>query len=100
MDFPAADSVDLFVKNPTDAPPAQWAAGVVAGSLLYAQPEPDICMMPEVGNGFIASILGFASMHVSGFFNGGCGGVSNGAANSGGPRPLGTPSRTPWTHSR
>jgi hypothetical protein len=76
MDFPAADGVDLFVKNPADAPPAQWAAGQAAGTLLYAQPEPDICMMPEVGNGFVASILGFASMHVSGFFNGGCGGVS------------------------
>lgn len=42
----------------------------------YSQPEPDICMMPDIGNGFIASIVGFASMHVSGFFNGGCGGVS------------------------
>ena len=75
MDFPPADRVDLFVKTGS-APPAEWAAGVAQGSVLYAQPEPDICMMPEVGNGYVASIVGFSSMHVSGFFNGGCGGVS------------------------
>ena len=28
--------------------------------------------MPEVGNGFVASIIGYSSMHVSGFFNGAC----------------------------
>jgi hypothetical protein len=75
MDFPPADRVDLFVKTGA-APPSEWAAGIAAGSVLYAQPEPDICMMPEVGNGYVASIIGFSSMHVSGFFNGGCGGVS------------------------
>lgn len=30
----------------------------------------------QVGNGFIASIVDFSSMHVSGFFNGGCGSVT------------------------
>jgi hypothetical protein len=75
QDFVAADRVDLFVKNGA-APPAEWDAGRRAGTLLYAQPEPDICMMPEVGNGFVAGIIGFSSMHVSGFFNGGCGSVS------------------------
>jgi hypothetical protein len=75
QDFPAADRVDLFVKTGS-APPAEWATGIAQGSVLYAQPEPDICMMPEVGNGYVASIVGFSSMHVSGFFNGGCGGVS------------------------
>jgi hypothetical protein len=75
QDFPAADRIDLFVKNGA-APPKDWEAGAAAGSLLYSQPEPDICMMPEVGNGFLASIIGFSSLHVSGFFNGGCGGVS------------------------
>jgi hypothetical protein len=33
-------------------------------------------MMPDIGNGYVASIVGFASMHVSGFFNGGCGDVT------------------------
>jgi hypothetical protein len=75
QDFPAADRIDLFVKNGA-APPVEWADALSAGSLLYSQPEPDICMMPEVGNGFLASIVGFSSLHVSGFFNGGCGGVT------------------------
>jgi hypothetical protein len=67
---------DLFIKEGTP-PPQEWTAAIRSGLLLYAQPEPDtICMNPEVGNGFVASIIDFASMHVSGFFNGGCGGVS------------------------
>ena len=33
-------------------------AGLTAGTLLYSQPEPDVCMMPEVGNGFVATIIG------------------------------------------
>ena len=47
-DFPAADRLDLFVKQGL-APPAAWAAGMAEGSLLYAQPEPDLCMMPGAG---------------------------------------------------
>ena len=74
QEFAAANEIDLYVKTGA-APPEQWVQGIAAGSILYSQPEPDICMMPEVGNGFVASIVGFSSMHVSGFFNGGCGGV-------------------------
>ena len=75
QDFPAANGIELFVKQGSSAP-QEWQAGIDAGSLLYSQPEPDICMMPEVGNGFVASIIDFSSMHVSGLFDGGCGGVS------------------------
>ena len=41
QDFPAADRSDLFVKQ-GNPPPPEWQAGLAAGSLLYAQPEPDL----------------------------------------------------------
>lgn len=74
--FSPADGVDLFVSNGR-APPAEWVSGINAGSLLYAEPEPAhqgrVCYMPEVGNGYVASVVGFASTHVGGLFTGGCG---------------------------
>ena len=70
--FAGADLVDLFVKQ--GAPPPQaWEAEVRAGSVLYAQPEPNLCYMPEIGNGYVASIVGFASMHLAGLYTGKCG---------------------------
>eukprot|EP00947_MAST-08B_sp_MAST-8B-sp1_P005903 g5903.t1 len=71
--FPAADHTDLYILDP--APPPEWAAEVAAGTLLYgsSSPVPNICSMPEVGNGFVASIVGFSSTHVAGLFSGGCG---------------------------
>ena len=74
--FAPADGVDLFVSNGR-APPADWVPGINDGSLLYAEPEPAhqgrVCYMPEVGNGYVASVIGFASTHVGGLFTGGCG---------------------------
>ena len=70
--FPPAERVDLYIKQ-GDPPPMEWRDEVAAGSLLYAQPEPNICQMPEVGNGYVASVVGFASTHVAGLFYGSCG---------------------------
>ena len=76
--FADADGVDLFVHNGR-APPAEWVDGIEQGWRLYAQPEPasiqQYCYMPEVGNGYLASVVGFASMHIGGIFNGACGGT-------------------------
>ena len=70
--FAGADLVDLFVKQGSP-PPQAWEAEVRAGSVLYAQPEPNLCYMPEIGNGYVASIVGFASMHLAGLYTGKCG---------------------------
>eukprot|EP00035_Acanthoeca_spectabilis_P014265 m.271436 g.271436 ORF g.271436 m.271436 type:complete len:952 (-) comp16091_c0_seq1:156-3011(-) len=70
--FAAADATDLYIKQGAP-PPAEWADAVADGSLLYAQPEPNICEMPEVGNGYVASVVSFASTHVSGLYYGHCG---------------------------
>ena len=70
--YPPADGIDLFIKQGV-APPADWLPRIKDGTLLYASPEPNICEMPEVGNGYIASIVGFASTHLAGLYFGGCG---------------------------
>ena len=70
--FPPADRVDLYIKQ-GNPPPIEWRDQVAAGSMLYSQPEPNICQMPEVGNGYIASVVGFASTHIAGLFYGSCG---------------------------
>jgi hypothetical protein len=71
--YPPADNVDLFIANPVDPPPLEWQDDVDAGTILYSQPEPTICYMPEIGNGYVASIVSFASMHVAGLYDGACG---------------------------
>lgn len=41
-----ASTTDLFVAAGLPPPP-EWAAAVAAGSMLFAQPEPYACYMPE-----------------------------------------------------
>ena len=72
--FPAADRVDLYLKQGL-APPTEWLEAVTQGTTLYSSEEPNICEMPEVGNGYVASVVGFASTHVAGLYNGACGNV-------------------------
>ena len=67
-----SNMTDLYVLAGSPVP-AEWAARVAAGSLLFASPEPAMCYMPEVGNGYLASVVGWASLHIGGLFNGACG---------------------------
>lgn len=67
----AADT-DLYVRSGR-APPPEWEAAIAAGTLLYASPEPSTCYWPEVGNGFLATVPGWGSLHVGGLYNGHCG---------------------------
>lgn len=67
-----AATTDLYVLSGTPPPP-EWEAAIASGTLLYASPEPPPCYWPEVGNGYLATVPGWASMHVGGLFNGACG---------------------------
>ena len=67
-----SNDTDLFVAAGAPVPP-EWAARIAAGSMLFASPEPQICYMPEIGNGYLASVVGWASLHIGGLFNGACG---------------------------
>ena len=67
-----AAMTDLYVLAGAPPPP-EWAAGVAAGTTLYGAPEPPECYMPEVGNGYLATVVSWGSLHVGGLFNGACG---------------------------
>eukprot|EP01116_Phalansterium_solitarium_P000369 TRINITY_DN10238_c0_g2_i1.p1 TRINITY_DN10238_c0_g2~~TRINITY_DN10238_c0_g2_i1.p1 ORF type:complete len:902 (+),score=181.51 TRINITY_DN10238_c0_g2_i1:235-2940(+) len=70
-----APGVDLYLAQRTP-PPADWQAAVAGASMLFASPEPGICFMPEVGNGFFGTVVSSASVYISGLFNGVCGGTT------------------------
>ena len=67
-----ASTTDLWVIS-ARPPPIEWQAAITAGTLLYGAPESPVCYIPEVGNGYLATVPGWGSMHVGGLFNGGCG---------------------------
>lgn len=67
-----ASTTDLFVASSLP-PPAAWAAAVAAGAMLFAQPEPNTCYMPEIGNGHLATVVSWGALHIAGLFNGACG---------------------------
>jgi hypothetical protein len=69
-----SDRADTYVPAGAPVPP-EFAAAALAGRLLWGSPEAAECYMPEVGNGFIASTVGWSSMHVAGLVNGRCGSV-------------------------
>lgn len=67
-----ASATDLYVVAGLPPPPA-WAGAVAAGSMLFAQPEPNACYMPEIGNGHLATVVSWGALHMAGLFNGACG---------------------------
>ena len=66
------NATDLYIQTAL-LPPPEWAAGVAAGSMLFAQPPPNTCYMPEVGNGHLATVVSWGALHMAGLFNGACG---------------------------
>eukprot|EP00039_Didymoeca_costata_P003338 m.66968 g.66968 ORF g.66968 m.66968 type:complete len:964 (+) comp11849_c0_seq1:166-3057(+) len=72
--YDPADSVDLYIDI-GQQPPSDWMNGIEDGYLIYSSPEANVCYMPEIGNGYVASVIGFASTHVAGLYNGACGSV-------------------------
>ena len=72
-----SDRADTWVRAGNPAP-SEWASLTTAGRLLWGSPEfatDSLCYMPEVGNGYLASSVGWGAMHVAGLFNGKCGNV-------------------------
>eukprot|EP00054_Salpingoeca_dolichothecata_P011085 m.61668 g.61668 ORF g.61668 m.61668 type:complete len:678 (+) comp19291_c0_seq2:45-2078(+) len=57
---------DLYVRQNPPAP-SDWNSGI-----LYS-PRESLCFAPEVGNGYLASVIGWASTHVAGFYHASCG---------------------------
>ena len=71
--FPAADRLDLYVKQGAP-PPQEWRAEIIAGSTLYGHEETvNAAFMPQVGNGHVATVVASSAMYVSGVYFGACG---------------------------
>lgn len=57
-------------RDPTRAVPADWAAQVAAGDMLFATTVPGPGYFPYVGNGFVATEISTSTMYMGGVFNG------------------------------
>jgi len=57
---------------PPAPPPADWLAAIARGDKLYAATDATVpgSLMPEIGNGFVASQVGSDALWVAGVYNG------------------------------
>lgn len=67
--YNVTDNVDLYIRKGY-LPPNDWQNDIDNGKILYANPEPHYCFLPEIGNGYIGSVSMSASLFQSGLFNG------------------------------
>jgi len=67
--YDVTDKVDLYIRKGY-LPPNDWQNDVNTGKILYANPEPHYCFLPEIANGYIGTVAMSASLFQSGLFNG------------------------------
>lgn len=64
-----SENVDLYIRKGF-LPPDDWQEEVETGKILFANPEPHFCFLPEIANGYIGTVAMSASLFQSGLFNG------------------------------
>ena len=64
---------DVYVAVGLQAPLPAWLPGIASGSTLFGSPEGPACYLPEVGNGYLATVPSWGSLHLAGLYNGHCG---------------------------
>ena len=67
--YDVTHNVDLYIRKGY-LPPEDWQDGVNSGKILYANPEPHFCFLPEIGNGYIATGAMSTALFQSGLFTG------------------------------
>jgi hypothetical protein len=67
--YDVTDKVDLYIRKGY-LPPNDWQDDVDHGKILFANPEPNFCFLPEIANGYIGTVAMSASLFQSGLFNG------------------------------
>lgn len=72
--YDVTQNVDLYIRKGY-LPPDEWQDDVNSGRMLYANPEPHFCFLPEIANGYLGTISMSASLFQSGLFNGKCGNI-------------------------
>ncbi|UJR22365.1 hypothetical protein I4U23_025427 [Adineta vaga] len=82
--YDVTDNVDLYIRKGY-LPPEDWQNDVNNGKILFANPEPHFCFLPEIGNGYIATVAMSTALFQSGLFNGKCGNIGKARV----PSPIG-----------
>jgi hypothetical protein len=67
--YDVAEHVDLYIRQGY-LPPNDWQDKIERGQMLFANPEPHFCFLPEIANGYLGSVAMSASLFQSGLFNG------------------------------
>ncbi|CAF1032489.1 unnamed protein product [Didymodactylos carnosus] len=82
--YDVTQNVDLYIKKGY-LPPKDWIDDINGARILFANPEPHFCFLPEIGNGYIATVAMSASIFQSGLFTGKCGNIGKARL----PSPIG-----------
>ncbi len=67
--YDVTQNVDLYIRKGF-LPPDDWQNDINNGRILYANPEPHFCFLPEIANGYLGTVAMSASLFQSGLFNG------------------------------
>ena len=67
--YDVTHNVDLYIRKGF-LPPDDWQEDVNNGRMLFANPEPHFCFLPEIANGYIGTVAMSTSLFQSGLFNG------------------------------
>ncbi|CAF2641157.1 unnamed protein product [Rotaria sp. Silwood2] len=67
--YDVTENVDLYIRKGF-LPPDDWLNDINNGRILYANPEPHFCFLPEIANGYLGTVAMSASLFQNGLFNG------------------------------
>ena len=67
--YDESSTSDLYIRKGY-LPPDDWKEDVDNGKILFANPEPNLCFLPEIANGYLGTVVTSASLFQSGLFNG------------------------------
>ena len=67
--YDVTEHVDLYIRQGYQAPD-EWQEKIDHGHMLFANPEPHFCFLPEIANGYLGTVAMSTSLFQSGLFNG------------------------------
>ena len=67
--YDVTEHVDLYIRQGYQAP-SEWQEKIDRGGMLFANPEPHFCFLPEIANGYLGTVAMSTALFQSGLFNG------------------------------
>lgn len=67
--YDVTEHVDLYIRQGYQAP-NEWQEKIDRGNMLFANPEPHFCFLPEIANGYLGTVAMSTALFQSGLFNG------------------------------